>query len=360
MAQPSPTIEGFRAAFRRPGITLAEISWRWSFGAAVLALLTLSVFEFLDTLPVSREDRLFMRTGQPFLVSHAVGHILRGSTPRVVTSLLILAVCLAVLWILAASFGRAATVGSLLAYFSPQSQSGDGDHQIAGMRERRGRIRSLFGLNALRVALSFAALLALAASGVIAGFASSEAHPHPGLVFLIFACLALLVAVFWSCVSWFLSIAPIFVLQEACDVFGSLSAAVDFCRRQAGPVFWSSSAFGVLHLIVFVAATSVVVFPLAFAGIAPAWLVVAAILVLTLMYFAVVDFLYTGRMAAYVCILQQPLNAEPVVVVPPPTPLTDTRRLASGRSPAWYGTDDDILSDVPGLIAPDEPPESST
>ena len=32
MSLPSPTIEGFRAAFRRPSLTFAEMAWRWTVG----------------------------------------------------------------------------------------------------------------------------------------------------------------------------------------------------------------------------------------------------------------------------------------------------------------------------------------
>ena len=342
MGQPSPTIEGFRAVFRRPGITLAEITWRWSFGAAVLALLTALLFEFLDTLPVSWADRLLLGSRQPFLVSHAVGHILHGSARRAVVSSLIVVAALAIFWILAASFGRVATLRSLVAYFSPDDT------------EARGGLRSLLALNFLRVALALAAVLALAASGVIAGFASSNSHPNPGMVFLTFTSLALLVGFLWSMLNWFLSVAPLFVLHGGCDVFASVSATMDFCRQRTAPVFWSSTAFTALHAVVFFAATSVVAVPLALAGVAPGWVIVAAVLLLTLIYFAVVDFLYTGRMAAYACILQRPMEEAPVAVsgTTPVAPLAPAT-----QSPGWYRTDDDILSDVPGLSSADKPPD---
>ena len=54
----SPTVEGFRAAFRRPSVTLAEIMWRWIVGATAAALY-LRFFEYLDTLPVTNGELLF-------------------------------------------------------------------------------------------------------------------------------------------------------------------------------------------------------------------------------------------------------------------------------------------------------------
>jgi hypothetical protein len=360
MAHSSPTTEGFRTAFRRPGLVLAEITWRWVFGAAAIVLVSLSALEFLNTLPVSKEDLFLLRTRHPFLISHAVGHILHGTAHRVVYTFLILSATLALFWILAASFGRLATVKPLIERF------GSGTFADAGIgprfwrtREEGWRLRSLFGLNFLRVVLALAAGLAVVASGVIAGFASSDVNPQPGLVFLIFMMLALVVGLVWCFLNWFLSVAPIFVVGEQQDTFGAISATVDFCRREAGPVFWSSTAFGLLHLVVFVAATSVVVFPLAFAGVVPAGVVIGAIAVLTLIYFAVVDFFHTGRLAAYVFILQRPeLPAEPAPPMPSPAPVAEQSTLLSephAEAGAWYSTEDDILSDVPGLIPPGEP-----
>ena len=46
MPRVSPTLEGFRAAFRRPSLTFAEIAWRWSFGAAAVALFAFALLEY--------------------------------------------------------------------------------------------------------------------------------------------------------------------------------------------------------------------------------------------------------------------------------------------------------------------------
>lgn len=71
MTRRSPTLEGFRAILQRPSFGLAEITWRWSFGAAAGLLLGFSFFEYLDTLPVSRGDLLLLRTAQPVLISQS-------------------------------------------------------------------------------------------------------------------------------------------------------------------------------------------------------------------------------------------------------------------------------------------------
>src|SRR5712692_12010628 len=117
MKQRSPTLEGFRAIFRQPSFGLAEIAWRWSYGVAAGLLVTFSFLEYLGTLAVTRKERFLLRTRQPVLISQAIAHIFRGSAPRMVAAIIVLALALALAWIGIASLGRAATVKALLDYF---------------------------------------------------------------------------------------------------------------------------------------------------------------------------------------------------------------------------------------------------
>src|SRR5437879_5144280 len=110
----SPTVEGFRAAFRRPSLTLAEITWRWTMGATAVALFVFGLFEYLSSLHVTKGELLFLRTRHPYLVGEAIAHILRGSLNRAVMAGLLAALMLTILWIMAASVGRIATVRALL------------------------------------------------------------------------------------------------------------------------------------------------------------------------------------------------------------------------------------------------------
>src|SRR5215469_16478885 len=100
MSPLSPTLEGFRVAFRRPSFTLGEIMWRWCFGATGIALFFFAIFEFLNTLPVTNGELLFLRTRHPYFVSHAIAHILRGSLGRAVMSSVVALVMLALLWMI--------------------------------------------------------------------------------------------------------------------------------------------------------------------------------------------------------------------------------------------------------------------
>ena len=67
---------------------------------------------------------------------------------------------------------------------------------------------------------------------------------------------------------------------------------------------------------------------------------VGGVLLVTLLYFATVDFLYAGRLAAYVAILELP-DAPPPQVNAGPSP-EGPMKLASG-----VDQDELILSDIP-------------
>src|SRR2546426_3815093 len=123
MSRASPTLEGFRAALCCPALTLVEITWRWTVGATSCALAGVGLIEYLDTLPVSKGDLLLLRTRHPILVGQAIEHIIRGSLSRAMITALMGAMGLTVLWVLAASIGRAATIRALLEYFAERRVS---------------------------------------------------------------------------------------------------------------------------------------------------------------------------------------------------------------------------------------------
>jgi hypothetical protein len=343
----SPTLEGFRAAFRRPSFTLAEIMWRWTVGATAAALIVFGLFVYLDTLPVTNGELLFLRTRHPYLVGEAIAHILRGSLNRAVMAGLLAALLLAVLWMIAASVGRIATVRAVLDYFRRDVASGDGKGDFAsnvyadGVRSNIA-LTALVRLNFLRVVVAVAAIFGFMGAVILAGHASPEADPRPGLAFLLFVPLAGLTCWVWWALNWFLSLAGMFAVRDSEDAVGAIVAAVNFCRERTGAVFAVSTWTGLAHLVAFVGATTVASLPLGLAGFAPWRLVVAALLLVTAAYFAFADWLYMARLAGYVCIAETPLALlAPLPSIPPTTP----SRVAPIQT--TIDRDEPILSDVP-------------
>ncbi len=339
MRRPSPTLAGFGVPFRRPEIGLAEIAWRWSFTLGLTASALFAVREYLSTLTVTAGESFLLRSGNALLVAKAMSQILRGSAPRVVGAMIALGLGLTAGWIVLASLGRAVVLSALFEHFRErESSSGAAEAGIAG---GKWRLRSLAGLNFLRASAGAAALIGTAGALLAAGAYSSSDNPSPGAALLIFYLLTLIVGMAWSVLNWFLSTAAIFVVGYGRDTFGALADAVTFCRERLGGLTAVGTWFGLAHVVVFVFASSIAGFPLAFVPLLPAGAILGGVLLVTLLYFAAVDFLYVGRLGAYVCMLESRSQ---------PSPGVDRPRVA-----AWRPDEDDILSDVPGLVPPPAP-----
>jgi len=336
----SPTAEAFRAGFRRPSLTFAEITWRWVVGATATLLFLFGLIEYLDTLRLTSGDILFLRTRNAFLVSQAIGHILRGSLSRAMLSLLVASLLLALLWMVAASLGRIATIEAMVEYFRSRFAAHvesigekDSEFTVSG----HGRFTSLLRLNFLRVAVVLAAVVGFAGALVLAGFASTPEHPRPGLAFLVFLLLVSVVCIVGYELNWLLSLAAVFVVRDGDDAVESIETAVELCRQRTGAVFAVSTWTGLAHFIAFAGASTVVAFPIGLTGLLPWRMVVLLVILLTLLYLAVADWLYTVRLAGYVCIAEMPdaLLAPPPIIPPTPVPAETIDR------------DELILSDIP-------------
>jgi hypothetical protein len=289
-------------------------------------LLLFGLFEYLDTLPVTNGELLFLRTRQPYLVGEAIAHILRGSLSRGVMALLLAVLLLGALWIVAASVGRIATVRALLDYFRGDVAGGvfargvrnDGERDVASNVSTKS-LPALLRLNFLRASVALAAVFGFMGAAILAGFASPDANPQPALSFFLFLPLAGLIGLAWGALNWLLSLAGMFAVRDGEDAVGAISAAVTLCRERTGPVAAVSFWMGLAHMVAFVGATTLVSMPLGVAGVVPWRLVVLAVLLVTLAYFALADWLYMARLAGYVCIAEMP-EAAWVPLPQPPTP----------------------------------------
>jgi hypothetical protein len=356
----SPTAEGFRAAFRRPSVTLAEIMWRWTAGATAAALFAFGLFEYLNTLPVTNGELLFLRTRHPYLVGEAIAHILRGSLNRVVISGLFASMMLGLLWVVAASLGRIATVRGLLEYFrrdaawsvSAGGIPDDGERDVASNVSTNGApLTALLRINFLRAAVAVAALLGFAGASILAGFASPDSNPQPGLAFFLFLPLAAMICWVWWALNWLLSLAGMFAVRDGEDAVGAISTAVTFCRERTGAVFAVSTWTGLAHLVAFVGATVVGSMPLGFAGVLPWRLIVLGMVFVAVAYFAVADWLYMARLAGYVCIAETPeALLRPLPPAPPVLPPVAGPPLQTTPIQTTIDRDEPILSDVPNLV----------
>ncbi|MGB9361274.1 MAG: hypothetical protein WCA99_06715, partial [Candidatus Sulfotelmatobacter sp.] len=108
---------------------------------------------------------MLLSTRQPAFIARALTHIFRGSLNRAVLAALLMALALSVLWIIAASMGRLATLRALLERFRSEAE-GNSLTRSQGSGKAR-RIGALIELNFLRVAVVLAVFLALGGASIL-------------------------------------------------------------------------------------------------------------------------------------------------------------------------------------------------
>jgi hypothetical protein len=108
------------------------------------------------------------------------------------------------------------------------------------------------------------------------------------------------------------------------------------------------------HFAAFIGATIAVSLPLGLIAALPVRLVLACMILVTLMYFAVADWLYTVRLAGYLCILEMQ-EAQPGLSPLSPAPTSGGQLASSTPVATTIDREEPILSDVPLVVpAPQE------
>jgi len=343
----SPTAEGFRAAFRRPLLSATEVAWRWVTGATAAALILFGLIEYLDILPVTGGDLLFLQTRQPYLVGAAIAHIFSGSLGRAALGLGFAILLLIALWIFTASVGRFATIRSLVDYFRGRAagivsaeETNDSARDVTGNVFRN--IRALLRLNFLRAAVVLAAALALVGAAIVTSLGSADTYAEPGIGLLLFIPVAATICMIAWVLNRLLSLAAVFAVSTGESAMIAVVAAAELCCERAGAVLAVSVWTGLAHLIAFGALSVLIVMPLAFAQAMPWRLVALTTLLVALAYFAFADWLYVARLAGYVCIIEMP---QALPIQPPPAPAPPSAPASALQTS--IDRDELILSDVP-------------
>jgi hypothetical protein len=249
----------------------------------------------------------------PSMYWQALAHIFQGSGPKLVRITVLLALGLSILWFLAASYGRNATLSALI-------------------DKAKLNFTPVLRLHFLRVVVGTAAIIAyFAAIGVSASFARFEDGNgyDIGAFYFVFLILSLLIGMAWSSASWYLALGPIFAVRNGTGALDSLYDAAALVRRQSGQFTWVGFVFGATRLAFWFFAMFVFLTVLAIIGQAPGAVAFAVLVLMAAAYSAVSSLISLIRMGSYLRILdwdeQERLRPpEPVVapVVPRP-PLLD-------------------------------------
>ena len=276
---------------RGPALALGEIAWRWAFGAAAWTLVIFALRRILAQVDITQAELLLSRHSDIFLIADACAHILVQVLPQLGRECLVLAPAITVLWIAAATLGRAVTLQSLFSTDNPH-------------------FGALLALNFIRAVFTLATLVAFLGALFLSGLMISPQSPIAAA--LVGILVAALIGFFWSIVNWFLALAPIWIVRDGRPAIRSIADSVDLYRRGPGPYFGIASGFGFLRGAALVAAF---VAALIASRATPA-VSFALCVVIALIYFAVADFLYIARLAAFVALEEssQPsaLSSQPI------------------------------------------------
>ena len=294
---------GFRALFRQPALILGEIAWRWVFGAAAWMLVLVAANRVLANVDVTQAELLIARRSDVFLIADACARILYQVLPQLAHECLVLAPAIAVMWIAAATVGRALTLKALLA-----------DNEIHNVR-----LGSLAALHTARAIFALATVVAFCGTMFLAGSAMPALNPTAAA--LVWMLLAVLVVFCWSVVNWFLALAPIWIVRDGRKALQSIADSVDLYRRKPGAYVAVGWSFGLLRMIALAACIAAAA--VASAAVESAAAAVAGCVALTLIYFAVADVLYIARLAAFVAMEESSqlsaISSWPVAPVSQPT-----------------------------------------
>jgi hypothetical protein len=282
---------GFRLIFRRPAIPLAEIAWRWSFAAAAWFLTVMFAIEYLDSLPVNAVSRFLLGSGQPILIAGALRRIFEGSALRFTEAGVLLALAVALAWIVIASLGRAATVSSIAQELGIEISS-------AG-----SKFSSLALLNCLRLTVTLASVFGIAGSALIASSVWASSHISVADAGRILGLFWFLVCMLWVVMNWILSTAAIFAVLDSKGALAAVISLMSLMISKTGAVISAGALFGAAHFAAFIAASAAVVVAFELGAAIPRPTAAALVIFIVCAYCAVAAFLYIGRGAAYVSII---------------------------------------------------------
>jgi hypothetical protein len=280
---PNPIAQGLCAVWRDPLIVMLEILWRWSFGLVACLLLFAVGAMLVGPLPIAK--RLPEALGSHDL--QLIGVIFAGIVFRLGSKLIVAAVAVSI------------TIALVWAILSGLVRS------ILVKRLRAGltllRFRSIMALQFLRSFLAwFCGMFLLATIAVEIGTATHGPKPDLLLFYLMAMPSIVIVSVIWLVANWYLTLAAIFGWQEQ-SFWGAFRQARQTVRLQRSDFAGTGFVFLLFRATALMVAVAICGLTSGMSGSAPQTYF-TLVMVVSLAYFAVSDFLYMSRMAAYLAL----------------------------------------------------------
>jgi hypothetical protein len=280
---PNPITQGLRVVTRDPAIFLVEILWRWSF-AIVACLLVIGVGAMLlGPLHVGPRWDMAVRSRDPQRMAQLLVTVLLILGMKAVVAALAIPVAIAFLWGIFSAMGRFVTVRRLRAGLTSM------------------RFRSILALQFVRGFVSwFCFVLFFGATFGEALIASRGPKPDLLLYYLMVMPSVVVISAFWLTMNWYLSLAAFFG-REGQSFRGAVRQARQTVRQQRSDFAGTGFVFLLFRTIILLIAVAICGLTSGMEGTAPQSYFIFVIVV-SLAYCAIADFLYMARMAAYLAL----------------------------------------------------------
>jgi hypothetical protein len=281
---PNPITQGLRAVMRDPAIFLVEILWRWSF-AILACLLVVGVgLMLLGPLHIGHQWDTAVRSRDPQRMAQLVVTVLLILGIKVILiATLGVPLAIALIWCILSALGRFVTVKRLRAGLTSIS------------------FGSIFALQLLRGCVGwFSFVLLLAATVGEMLIATHGPQPDLLLYYLMMLPSVILITAFWLTVNWYLSLAANFG-REGQSFRGALREARQTVSQQRSDFAGTGFVFLLFRTVILLIVVAICGLASGMEGTAPQSYFVL-LMVVSLAYFAIADFLYMARMAAYLAL----------------------------------------------------------
>jgi hypothetical protein len=280
---PNPITQGLRAVTRDPALFLVEILWRWSF-ALLACLMVLAVgLMLLGPLHIGHAWDTSWRSRDPQRMGQLLVAILLMLGTKAIIAAIAVPIAIAFLWGILSGLGRFVMVKRLR----------------AGLTSLR--FRSIMAIQFLRAFVAWLSFVLLfAATFGEALIASRGPKPDLLLYYLMVMPSAVLISAFWLTLNWYLSLAAIFG-PGGQSFRGAFRQARQTVRQQRSDFAGTGFVFLLFRTVALLIATAICGLTSGMAGSSPQGYFVL-LMIVSLAYFAVADFLYVARMAAYLAL----------------------------------------------------------
>jgi hypothetical protein len=267
----------------------------------------------MSSVTLGSNDALAWRSRDPYLVAEALVRLYDAIGGKLLKIAAVVLPVITILWTVLGSAGRTFTLNRLA--------------------KREVRFRTILALHCWRAFFVWLAGVTQVVAIVFASNVSSRGSGQPDL-FLYYALVIwalLLIGGLWATINWYLSLAAVCSAQSGAGSIQSFRQAVRFSRTHGGEFGGVSLMFAVLRLIAIAVAFVLCALPSGLVASAPN-LYTGWIVLVSLVYFGVADFLYISRFAAYMMIDTPVLSIESARSGPPLPAAPTTVGTASGKS----------------------------